>query len=336
MRAGPSDRRPSAPTRAVSPRCGTSLQVIAHRGGAGLRVENTLAAFAHAIELGAAGAELDVHLTRDGEVVVHHDAKLNGAYCRKPDGRWITRKEERPLAELTYAEIAGYEIGVPNPRRPYAQRFDRIRPVRGQRIPLLRDVIRLARSRSSDFFLVIEIKTPMLDAARRPWVQLVDRTLAIIAQERFRQRSVLCSFDWGALIHAKERQPALATWFTTDPLSWFAPGTPPAADIPPGARELGAIRAAYASGAPWFAGFDPRACEDGFAGAIAAAGGGAWLMYASDFSPARERALAAHGLDAVVWTANLRDPAGLRRLLRLGATRLMLDYPDVDLKQLAR
>ena len=39
---------------------------IAHRGGAGLRPENTLAAFAHAIALGADGAELDVQLTRDG------------------------------------------------------------------------------------------------------------------------------------------------------------------------------------------------------------------------------------------------------------------------------
>jgi glycerophosphoryl diester phosphodiesterase len=50
--------------------------VYAHRGGAALRPENTLAAFDHGLALGADGLELDVHLSRDGVVVVHHDATL--------------------------------------------------------------------------------------------------------------------------------------------------------------------------------------------------------------------------------------------------------------------
>lgn len=308
-----------------------ALQVIAHRGGAGLRIENSLAAFAHAIELGAAGAELDVHLTRDGEVVVHHDACLNGAYCRRGDGRWLRRSEERPLSDLTYAEISRYVIGVANPRRAYVRRFDRIEPVAGQRIPRLADVIGLVASRSPSFFLVIEIKTPLLTAASRPWVRLVDRTLAVIEARHFGKRAVLCSFDWGALIHARQRQPDLTTWFTTDPLSWFGTGRPPPGDIPPSARELRVLRAACRAGAPWLAGFDPSRYPDGIPGAIAAAGGAGWLMYASDFTPGRSRALARHGLDAVAWTANLRDRSALRRLVRMGATKLMLDYPDVDL-----
>ncbi|MDR1989303.1 MAG: glycerophosphodiester phosphodiesterase [Acidobacteriaceae bacterium] len=50
--------------------------VFAHRGGAGLAPENTLAAFDHATQLGVDGFELDVRLSRDGVVVVHHDATL--------------------------------------------------------------------------------------------------------------------------------------------------------------------------------------------------------------------------------------------------------------------
>ena len=46
----------------------------AHRGGGGERPENTLAAFDHAVECGCTLLELDVHLTRDGQVVVFHDA----------------------------------------------------------------------------------------------------------------------------------------------------------------------------------------------------------------------------------------------------------------------
>jgi glycerophosphoryl diester phosphodiesterase len=50
--------------------------VFAHRGGAALRPENTIAAFDHAQLLGADGIELDVHLSRDGVAVVHHDHTL--------------------------------------------------------------------------------------------------------------------------------------------------------------------------------------------------------------------------------------------------------------------
>jgi len=64
------------------------MKVLAHRSGAGLRVESTLAAFADAIDLGADGAEPDVHLMHDGCVVVHHNHRLNGAYRRNNSGTW--------------------------------------------------------------------------------------------------------------------------------------------------------------------------------------------------------------------------------------------------------
>src|SRR5439155_6353855 len=51
--------------------------VFAHRGGAALAPENTMAAFDNAVALGADGLELDVRLSRDGAVVVHHDATLD-------------------------------------------------------------------------------------------------------------------------------------------------------------------------------------------------------------------------------------------------------------------
>lgn len=50
--------------------------IVAHRGGASLFPENTLAAFQHAISLGVDEVECDVHLLKSGEVVVFHDFKL--------------------------------------------------------------------------------------------------------------------------------------------------------------------------------------------------------------------------------------------------------------------
>lgn len=51
--------------------------VFAHRGGSALALENTIAAFDNGLALGADGLELDVHLSRDGVVVVHHDRTLD-------------------------------------------------------------------------------------------------------------------------------------------------------------------------------------------------------------------------------------------------------------------
>jgi glycerophosphoryl diester phosphodiesterase len=54
------------------------VTVLAHRGGTGPWHENSLAAFAAALDLGADGVELDVRLSADGELVVHHDPAIPG------------------------------------------------------------------------------------------------------------------------------------------------------------------------------------------------------------------------------------------------------------------
>ena len=56
---------------------------FAHRGFSGKYPENTMLAFEKAIEIGADGAELDVQLTKDGEVVIIHDETID----RTTDGK---------------------------------------------------------------------------------------------------------------------------------------------------------------------------------------------------------------------------------------------------------
>lgn len=312
------------------------LKVIAHRGGAALRVENTLAAFEHAVDLGADGAELDVHLSRDGQVVVHHDDALNDGYCRTIDGAWIDPANRPRIADLTWVELQRYEIGMPRPGSDYARRHPEVAPVTGQRIPLLRDVIRLVKARSPRFQLVIEIKTPMADAARQPWRGLVAATLDIIREEDFAARAILCSFDWGSLVAAKRQCPDLPTWFTTAPLGWFEAGTPAREDDPPDAAELQVLRALYGRGnAPWFAGSNPRELPGGYPEAIATTGGDAWFMYDRDCTAGRARAASARGLLAATWGPSVRDRNDMARLARTGAGAVCLDDPRLALDALA-
>src|SRR5204863_6790660 len=84
--------------------------VIAHRGASGYEYENSRAAFRRALMLDADGVELDIHATRDGGIVVHHDAELPGV---------------GPIATLTCAEAR--QVRIRN----------------GETLPLLQEVLDL-------------------------------------------------------------------------------------------------------------------------------------------------------------------------------------------------
>lgn len=77
-------------------------RTIAHRGASGYEYENSRAAFRRAIALDVDGVELDVHATRDGDIVVHHDADLPGI---------------GPIALLSTAEVVAARLwnGEPVP-----------------------------------------------------------------------------------------------------------------------------------------------------------------------------------------------------------------------------
>ncbi|HEY6394026.1 MAG TPA: glycerophosphodiester phosphodiesterase family protein, partial [Candidatus Binataceae bacterium] len=80
---------------------GRATLKIAHRGASGRFPENTLSAFRAAFEEGVDMCELDVQLTRDGEIVVIHDETVD----RTTDGHG-------PVASLTLAEIKSLEAGI--------------------------------------------------------------------------------------------------------------------------------------------------------------------------------------------------------------------------------
>jgi len=87
------------------------LEIIAHRGAPHELPENSLPGFRRALELGADGIELDVHLTSDGVLVVHHDPLLTA-----PNDQVDARPPR--ISELTWDALADYPIayGVPIPR----------------------------------------------------------------------------------------------------------------------------------------------------------------------------------------------------------------------------
>ena len=144
---------------------------IAHRGGAAVRPENTLLAFRNALTLGAEALEGDLQATRDGVVVVSHDAKVD----RTTNGRGY-------IKEMTFEELRGLDAGY---------RFTRdggiTHPYRGEglQVPTLEEVF-------SDPVLA---RTPMILEIKQQEPVIVDKVLELIQAYEMEDRLVFGSFQ---------------------------------------------------------------------------------------------------------------------------------------------
>jgi glycerophosphoryl diester phosphodiesterase len=116
-------------------------EIIAHRGASRDHEENTLPAFSTALEQGADGLELDVHATRDGTIVVHHD----------PAVRSHGNSSLHRISELTAAEVAAVQLPG------------------GGRVPTLDDVLTLVGTRATVYAEVKAngIEVPLVECLRR-------------------------------------------------------------------------------------------------------------------------------------------------------------------------
>jgi len=166
--------------------------VFAHRGGSGLAPENTIVAFDTGLAFGADGLELDVHLSRDGRVVVHHDRTLDR-----------TTNLQGFVADRTADELA---------RADAAYRFGQNGsfPFRGKAggVPLLADV--LARYRDRPIVIELKVNTPAL---ARAVVEAVRRADAV-------DRVCLGSFGLRVLRAARQSEPAIATSASREEVRW--------------------------------------------------------------------------------------------------------------------
>ncbi|WP_373330970.1 glycerophosphodiester phosphodiesterase family protein [Salmonirosea aquatica] len=101
-----------------------------HRGCRGLMPENSWPAFEKALELGVTTLEMDVVISKDGQVVVSHEPYFMASYCLKPDGSPIEKGEKINLHTLTYGEIKKYDTGSKgNPDFPKQKRIETHKPL---------------------------------------------------------------------------------------------------------------------------------------------------------------------------------------------------------------
>jgi glycerophosphoryl diester phosphodiesterase len=154
---------------------------IAHRGASAQYPENTLLAFEQAIAQGVDMIELDVNLTRDGELVVIHDTSLD----RTTDGAG-------PVRQHALADIRRLDAG------------------RGQRVPTLAEVVDVVRP--TPVRLCIEVKGDDDES-----LAITAALVGALERADFLGRAVVTSFSPAALLRAKALCPRLATLLDPSP-----------------------------------------------------------------------------------------------------------------------
>jgi glycerophosphoryl diester phosphodiesterase len=297
-----------------------TFDVQAHRGGLGLRVENTLASFGNALQLGVSTLELDVQITEDRQAVVTHDRRVTGAKCTDTapatPGDLEFPYVGRYVNTLTLAQVRTLDCGS----KTLADRPGQL-AVPGARMPLLREVFALVQRYGADKVKLnvetkVEAGAPTETAPREQFVQV---TAAEIRAAGLLEQVTIQSFDWGALMRMREVEPRLPLVALTnyDFLQVDKPGA-----------------------SPWLGGIDIDDFEDDPIAAIRSFG-------ATTFSPVhgfpqngtvndptylpyvtREMVDHAHrnGIKVVPWTIN--DVPTMAKLIDDGVDGIITDYPD--------
>jgi glycerophosphoryl diester phosphodiesterase len=277
-----------------------TFDLQAHRGGAGLHPENTLAAFGAALSLGVSTLELDVHLTRDDDVVVSHDPALADA---------------RLIRQLT-------------------------RPDLPPTMPLLRDVAALLDEREAHGVrLNLEIKYDAMAAAElTSRAEFVAVTLDAIRIDGLVDRTSVQCFDWGVLglVGKEERgvrrnllvSPKYLRPGRDGPSRWFG-GLDVAEEFVVTAAEQGFDAISPSHGSPFLSGVDDAAYVPFASGELidsAHALGLQVIPYVVD-DPPTMTALVRLGVDGLI----TNHPGRLRGVLEANGLPLPDSFPPRNL-----
>lgn len=290
---------------------------VGHRGARGFAPENTLSAFAKAAELGCDMVELDVHRSRDGALVVHHDDQLTR--CTDAASRWPGR-DNYFISDFSLAELRTLDAGswfVDEISRPPAERQEFLRSLSDSEIashigPSIRKEFQSGDIRipTLDEVLTNVLPTPMLvnielKTLPRMYPHLARDVVQLVRDRGCEDRVLISSFDHQQLVIVRELSTRIATAvLSCDRLAF--PG-----------RYLDLLAAdAYNPGC--YGDYDTVGLNS-TAGAL-------------DLRTIHDVRLTRRGVN--VWTCN--EPDDMERLIAAGVTGIISDYPNRVQAVLAR
>lgn len=192
---------------------------VGHRGTRGLMPENTIPAMEKGIEVGANTVELDVHISRDGQVLVYHDESFNPDYTSMPDGSDIPKDQRKKYTfyQMDYPEIRKFIIGRKDyPAFPQQQRMDCYTPLLGEMID---SVEAFTKSHHlPDVYWLVEIKSKeKTDGFEQPVPEeYIKILMPVLDSKHLGKRLIVQSFDMRPLQVIHRLSPDISLGFLTD------------------------------------------------------------------------------------------------------------------------
>ncbi|MGD9619247.1 MAG: glycerophosphodiester phosphodiesterase family protein [Mycolicibacterium sp.] len=301
-------------TIVVAPPAGAAgdFDLQAHRGGRGETTEESLRAFAKALELGVSTLELDVVITRDGQPLVWHDPVIEPAKCTDTAPAFAGDPQYPYVGKLTH-DLTLQQIRTLDCGRLLAE-FPSAEMVSGNKIATLPEVFDLADAYHADvrFNIETKVEAQARDTSASPQ-EFVDIILEVVRDSGKTARVEIQSFDWRTLPlvgQAEPDVPLVALWDETT----------------------------YLPDSPWLAGVDPAVVPDPISGALLVGADVVSPGYSvpvgltpeePGFRLVADRAFVdrAHGvgLKVVPWTIN--DPAAMHAQIDAGVDGIITDYP---------
>ena len=285
--------------------------IVGHRGAAGLAPENTLAAFKKACEFGVDAIELDVFLSADGKIIVHHDYRLKPETTRSSNGSFLSRPGPA-IKDLNLAQLKTYDVGRLRPDTRYSRRYPKQQAVDGARIPTLKESIAFLNANcGGETQLWIEIKTnPEKPHRTPPPAMIAKAVLAVVGEQNYATRVRILAFDWRVLTHVQKIASDIPLVYLTHV----------------GVR-FNTIKPGQAGASPWMAGLDIDDFNGSVPQAVKAAGGRYWAPHYQYLTMAQLKEAHQLGLEVFVWTVDSR--AEMIRLLEMGVNGIITNRPDI-------
>ncbi|RZM22649.1 MAG: glycerophosphodiester phosphodiesterase, partial [Pedobacter sp.] len=171
---------------------------IGHRGTRGLMPENTIEAMKKSIDLGCNTIEFDVHITKDGQVVVYHDDSVNPDYTLLPNGAEFKKEDRKKYTfyQMDYAEIRKFIIG----KKKYAdfpqqQQLASYAPLLSELIDSVEAYTKTKKIPGVNY--LVEIKSnPATDGFEQPVPDVfVEKVMDVLSTSKLGKRLIVQSFD---------------------------------------------------------------------------------------------------------------------------------------------
>ena len=284
-------------------------KIHGHRGARGRFPENTLESVKFAIESGADGAEVDLCVSEDDVVVVHHDLALSVDIATDPSGNRLAAPI--PIRSLPFSEIERYDVGTLRQGSIYARRFPEQRAMPGTKVPSLEQFISCVVDQApEEFVLNLELKSDPLHPESIPsprhYVALV---MDIVDRFPIAHRTFVQSFDWRLIKLVRRRSPEILTGLLTDMQSPDHPHLPKK-----GHQD------------PWTDGWSLEDADGSMPRLVSEAGSPVWSSHHLDLS--QERIREAHDLGLEVYAYTVNEIEEMRQLAAWGVDVITTDYPD--------